>query len=260
MNNFLISLDKYKYGLFVMLVLYIISTSIRIQYGFVERPDLSNLLNPTPTEYIELKIEPLEMVEQRMNATGDIKNVVRDENSNGSSESNSNSDYKRESYYGNAKSLDDVDKSVYDLEKSFYDEAGGSQTRSQIQSDMDKRKKEQEEKERSKENAAKSSAATQNSVGTAQKGSVLVSYSLKDRKGQYVPAPGYMCPQGTTGKVVVNIKVDQSGKVIEARINSSSSSDDCMTSYALDFAKKSRFNYSSTATTQDGTITYTYVN
>lgn len=259
MNDFLSKLDKYKYGLSVMLVLYIFSTSIRIQYGFVDRPDLSNLLNPTPTEYIELKIEPLEMVEQRMNATGETKNVVRDENSNGSSQSD-NSDYKRESYFGNAKSLEDVDKSVYDLEKSFYSETGGSQARSQIQSEMDKRKKEQEDKDKSKENAAKSNTSSQNSVGTAQKGSVLVSYSLKDRKGQYVPAPGYMCPQGTTGKVVVNIKVDQAGNVIEARINSASASDECMTSYALSFAKKSRFSYTSTASTQEGTITYTYVN
>ncbi|MCO5261010.1 MAG: energy transducer TonB [Crocinitomicaceae bacterium] len=262
MNNLITKLDKYKYGISVMLIFYIISTSIRIQYGFVERPDLSDLLQQNTEEIIELRLEPPEMVEQRINATGEVKNAVNDENSNGKSNfSGGNDDYQQESYYKNAKSLKDVENSVYDLEKSLFNESGGAQSREQIQSDMDKRKKEQEEKNKSNNNSNKASSTAQNSVGDAQKGTVLVSYNLKDRKGQYVPAPGYMCPQGTTGKVIVNVKVDQAGNVIEAKVNSSSSSDDCMTSYALSFAKKSRFNYSSNASSsQEGTITYTYVN
>jgi TonB family protein len=259
MNNMLSKLDKYKYGFFAMIAFYVIFSSIHIQYGFVERPDISHLLNRKPDDVIELKLEPMEMVEQRMNATGEVKNAARDENSNGkSSGSGDNSSY--ESQYKNAKSLSDVEQSVYDLERSMFEETGGVQRRAEIQGEMDKRKKQQEELNKTK-NTSKSAGGTQNSVGDSPKGEVLVSYSLKSRSGSYVPAPGYMCPQGTTGKIIINVKVDQSGKVIEARVNSSSTTNDCMTSYALDFAKKSRFNYSSTAPgSQDGTITYTFVN
>lgn len=261
MNNMLAGLDKYKYGIIAMLLFYIGATTIRIQYGFVERPDLSDLLQQNPQEIIELQLETPEVVEQMMNATGEVKNAINDENSNGQSSDGGDESYQQESYYGNAKSLKDVENSVYELEKSFYNETSGAQSRAQIQSDMDKRKKEQEELNKTKNTNNKTGGASSNSVGDSQKGMVLVSYNLKDRKGQYVPAPGYMCPQGTTGKVVVTVKVNQAGNVIEAKVNGATSSDDCMASYALNFAKKSRFNYSSTAAdTQEGTITYTYVN
>ena len=83
MNNMLAGLDKYKYGIIAMLLFYIGATTIRIQYGFVERPDLSDLLQQNPQEVIELKLESPEVVEQLMNATGEVKNAINDENSNG---------------------------------------------------------------------------------------------------------------------------------------------------------------------------------
>lgn len=260
MNDFLSRIDKYKYGLFAMVAFYIIVSSIRVQYGFIQRPDISHLLNKKADDVIELKLEPMEIVEQRMTATGEIKNAARDENSSGQSDgSSSNSSSDRS--YSNSKSLADVEQSVYDLEKSMFEEAGGAIRRAEIQGDMEKRKKAQEEAEKTKSAAAKSAGANQNSVENSSKGEVLVSYSLKGRNGSYVPAPGYMCPQGTSGKVIIAIKVDQSGKVIEAKAAAGSSTDNCMVSYALDYAKKSKFNYTSTASNaQEGTITYTYVN
>lgn len=259
MNNLLSRLDKYKYGLFVMVIFYVIFSSIHIQYGFVEKPDISYLLNRKPDDVIELKLEPIEMVEQRINATGEIQNATRNENSSGNSSDGGNgSPY--ESQYTNAKSLKDVEQSVYDLERNLFEEAGGAQQRAEIQKEIERRKKEQEDNSKNKTLNSKSTG-TSGGTGDSAKGEVLVSYSLKGRSGSYTPAPGYMCPQGTTGKVVINIKVDASGKVVDARVGSSTSSNDCMINYALDFAKKSRFNYSSTApTSQEGTITYTYVN
>lgn len=258
MNNLLSKLDKYKYGLFAMIAFYIIFSSIRVQYGFVERPDISHLLNRKADDVIELKLEPLELVEQRMNATGEVKNASRDENSDGKAGGAvGSSDH--ESYYGSAKSLKDVEQSVYDLEKSMFEEAGGASQRAEIQKEMEQRKKNQEDNNKIKNNNPGSSS--QKSSGDSPKGEVLVSYSLKNRSGQYVPAPGYMCPQGTTGKIIVNVKVDQSGKVIEAKASSASASNSCMHSYALEFALKSKFNYSSNAPgVQEGTITYTFVN
>lgn len=259
MNNLLERLDKYKYGMFAMVAFFIIFSSIRVKYGFVERPDISHLLNKKPDDVIELKLEPLELVELRMNATGEVKNAARNENSDGSSSSGSNNNSNYESYYGSAKSLNDVEQSVYDLEKSMFEETGGASARAEIQKGIEQRKKEQQEANKNKPTSPSSS--TQKSSGDATKGKVLVSYNLSNRTGQSVPAPGYMCPQGTSGEIVINIKVDQSGKVIEAKVNPSSPANECMAHHALTFAKKSRFNYTSgTSGTQEGTITYTFVN
>jgi TonB family protein len=259
MNDLLSRLDKYKYGMFFMVAFFIIFSSIRVKYGFVDRPDISHLLNQKPDDVIELKLEPLELVELRMNATGEVKNATHDENSDGSSSSSSSnsSDYK--SYYGSAKSLNDVEQSVYDLEKSMFEEAGGAATRAEIQKGMEQRQKEQQDANKNKSNSTSSS--TQKSAGDSNKGKVLVRYNVANRTGQNVPAPGYMCPQGTSGEIVINIKVDPSGKVIEAKVNPSSATNECMIHHALEFAKKSKFNYTSTSSSaQEGTITYTFVN
>lgn len=258
MNNFLARLEKYKYGMFVMVVFFVAFSMIRIQTGFVERPNLAEILNTKQDDLIELKIEPIEMVEERIAASGAVQNLVNDENSNGKGSSGGN--MATPESYTSARSLKDVENSVYELERSFFEETGGAQARAAIQKEMDQRKKEQEAKQQKNETNTTQKGGGQNSVGTSVKGNVLVSYSLKNRSGQYVPAPGYMCPQGTTGKIIVNIKVDNSGKVIDAKVNSSSSNNECMVSYALEFAYKSRFSYKADVGVQEGTITYTYVN
>lgn len=84
-----------------------------------------------------------------------------------------------------------------------------------------------------------------------------VSYSLKDRNNYRLPPPIYTCIEG--GKVVINIKVDQNGKVIDAQLNSKSSgtSNGCLVENAITYALKARFN-SSSRQTQPGTITYLF--
>ncbi len=254
MNNLLEKLDKYKYGLFFMVVIFVIFSSIRMQYGFVDRPDLGRFLNQPP-DVIELKLEPMEMVEQRINATGEVKNAVRDENSEGSG---GNSGTSNDSY-SSAKSSQSAEQSIQDLEQSYYSETGGAEKRAAIQKEMDKRKSDQDEANKKKANN-QSTGNNKNTEGTAKtSGPVLVSWNLKDRSGQSVPAPGYMCPQGTSGTVVIGIKVDASGKVAEAKVNSSSANNECMTTKALEFARKSKFNYTANQGLQEGTITYTYV-
>lgn len=254
MNNLLARLDKYKYGLFFIVALFVVFSSIRMQYGFIDRPDLSYLLNKPP-DVIELKLEPMEMVEQRMNATGEVKNAVRDENSNGSGGSSGSSNES----YSSAKSLQAAEQNIYDLEQSFYSETGGAEKRAAIQQEMDKRKKEQEEDSKVRAKNSQQAGNNKNTEGTNTSGQVLTSWNLKNRSSVSIPAPGYMCPQGTSGTVVVGIKVDGSGKVVDAKVNSTSSNDDCMTSKALEFARKAKFNYTANQGLQEGTITYTYV-
>ncbi|MFD2543240.1 hypothetical protein ACFSSB_12980 [Lacinutrix gracilariae] len=82
-----------------------------------------------------------------------------------------------------------------------------------------------------------------------------IQYSLVNRKHKHLPIPIYLCESG--GKIVVNITVNASGKVTEASYNSASnSSNNCLIDHALEYAKKARFNSSSSQELQIGTITF----
>ena len=84
-----------------------------------------------------------------------------------------------------------------------------------------------------------------------------ISYSLVDRRHTSLPIPIYTCIEG--GKVVINIKVDPLGKVIEADVNKKSSNtlNGCLVDNAIAYALKSKFNAGEKAE-QMGTITYLF--
>lgn len=84
-----------------------------------------------------------------------------------------------------------------------------------------------------------------------------VSYSLLDRNNHKLPPPIYTCIEG--GKVVINIKVDVNGSVIEADFNekSSGTSNGCLVDNAIIYARKAKFSSSNKAS-QKGTITYLF--
>ncbi len=84
-----------------------------------------------------------------------------------------------------------------------------------------------------------------------------ISYSLIDRNHRSLPIPIYICIEG--GRVVINIKVDALGYVIEANVNTKSSStlNGCLVDNAIEYALKSKFNPSAKAS-QMGTITYLF--
>lgn len=84
-----------------------------------------------------------------------------------------------------------------------------------------------------------------------------ISYSLLDRNAYSLPPPIYTCIEG--GKVVVNIKVDASGYVVEADFNdqSSGTSNGCLVDNAIAYALKARFSPDS-KNSQIGTITYLF--
>ncbi|HET8736114.1 MAG TPA: hypothetical protein VFM69_05925 [Pricia sp.] len=84
-----------------------------------------------------------------------------------------------------------------------------------------------------------------------------VSFSLVDRSGYRLPPPIYTCIEG--GKVVVNIEVDASGRVVDASFNSRSSdtSNGCLVENAIAYALKSQFSRHH-RTLQKGTITYIF--
>lgn len=84
-----------------------------------------------------------------------------------------------------------------------------------------------------------------------------ISYSLVDRNAYKLPPPIYTCLRG--GKVVINIKVDTSGSVIDAFFNekSSTTNDYCLIENAITYALKAQFNSGKKAA-QKGTITYLF--
>lgn len=84
-----------------------------------------------------------------------------------------------------------------------------------------------------------------------------VSYSLVDRNNYQLPPPIYTCIEG--GKVVINIKVNAVGNVIEANLNekSSGTTNGCLVDNAITYALKAKFN-ASDKLSQKGTITYLF--
>jgi TonB family protein len=92
------------------------------------------------------------------------------------------------------------------------------------------------------------------------KGPTTISYTLEGRSHVYINPPVYQC-QGS-GKVVVDIVVNQSGYVIDANINKSKSqiTEDCLVEAANRAALTTRFNAKNTAPDrQRGTITYIFI-
>ena len=108
-------------------------------------------------------------------------------------------------------------------------------------------RKELEEKESQKKEYTQNLAERRTSV----------SFSLVDRQGYHLPPPIYTCIEG--GKIVINIKVDDRGFVIEADYNdaSSNTSNGCLIDNAITYAYKARFSPTDKAS-QIGTITYIF--
>jgi TonB family protein len=90
-------------------------------------------------------------------------------------------------------------------------------------------------------------------------GQTRITYALEDkRKAKYIDRPIYLCQGG--GTVVIKISVDQSGNVIDAKVESSSTTEQCVAETALTSAKNFIFhsNYNSSKKVE-GKITYIFV-
>lgn len=90
-------------------------------------------------------------------------------------------------------------------------------------------------------------------------GSAMVSYLLENRESKVLPVPGYKCK--ASGKVVINIEVDQQGKLTSFSLNEDKTLTDneCLRAEALAYAKKSTFFAKPDAPKkQAGTIEYLF--
>ncbi|MBB5267111.1 energy transducer TonB [Algibacter amylolyticus] len=96
----------------------------------------------------------------------------------------------------------------------------------------------------------------QQSDGNNSKSSIR--YSLLNRKKIHIPIPVYLCE--VDGKIVVNITVNANGKVVDAYVNNSSTSNNaCLMEHAIDYAKRSRFTPDAAKESQIGTITFFFI-
>lgn len=90
------------------------------------------------------------------------------------------------------------------------------------------------------------------------KGPTRIEYDLGGRGHRYIYRPIYKC-QGS-GKVIVAITVNPEGRVIDAKISSSNTSEICIHETALASAKQSLFAIDMSADPkQRGTISYEFV-
>ena len=95
-------------------------------------------------------------------------------------------------------------------------------------------------------------------IKNSSKRNSTVSYSLANRKALHLPNPVYTCD--TSGKVVINIVVSQTGKILKAKYNktSSTTSNECLIDAALNYALNANFTTFSGKTKQLGSITYNF--
>ncbi|HSP11576.1 MAG TPA: energy transducer TonB [Salegentibacter sp.] len=85
-----------------------------------------------------------------------------------------------------------------------------------------------------------------------------ISFSLKGRNAVNIPNPVYTCDRA--GKVVINIRVDSNGRVLETSVNTASSTttNQCLTENALQYAADAVFSQMPGRENQPGTITYEF--
>lgn len=92
---------------------------------------------------------------------------------------------------------------------------------------------------------------------TFYKGPTRVEYNFS-RSHRYIHVPVYKC-QGS-GKIIISIAVNQQGDVVDATVESSSTSEECIIETALQSARTSLFEGSISAGPRDkGTISYEFV-
>ena len=85
-----------------------------------------------------------------------------------------------------------------------------------------------------------------------------ISYRLVDRKDMYLPNPVYTCYGA--GRVVVNIEVDDLGKVKKGIYNkaASTTSNQCLIDAAIEYALQAKFTSDASRKKQLGTITFNF--
>jgi TonB family protein len=261
MNNLFLILDKYKYPILAVLLTFF-GAFFYLLFSSYEKSWEVEGWNFSSDAKVELMKDDLEInpedIEILSGQPKDVKSIARD--GSDQREKTMKDDWSADK----PMSTKDIVKSVKDLEKQYFKEAGGESKRQKILEE----KIQTEEKIKQKQVQTSKGGDNQNAKNGGDKsyaGNVMVDWVLSGRdphqnNNYYVRNPGYTCGEGSSGVVVVKIKVDQAGNVTSASVVNSSNANGCMLEQAKKYAMISRFAYSKTApAVQEGTIKYTFV-
>lgn len=114
------------------------------------------------------------------------------------------------------------------------------------------------EKEKKKKLSNSKSGKNAESVVKSGNRNTTISYQLVNRKDIDLPNPVYTCYG--SGKVVINVEVNNLGKVVANSYNknASTTSNECLIDAALEYSKLARFNTDGSKAKQLGTITFNF--
>ncbi|MBI2259925.1 MAG: hypothetical protein HYU67_13630 [Flavobacteriia bacterium] len=253
MNRIFDFLERYKFGLLAVLIVYIF-LFMYLQMETYEKwyvvPIWDERAELEKPQEIEIKAENIEVNQK---ASNDIKSISRD--------INDQSEKSLKEWSPN-KSAKQIENEVKQLEKKMFEETGEAQKREKIKQEQNSQKDKTE-----KEKYQKNKNVQTNSSDKVYSGSVMVDWELKNRQPHlnntwHVRNPGYTCGTGSNGRVFIKIKVTPSGNVSSAQFvpEKSQNVNDCMLTQAKKYALLSRFSYDSKEDKiQEGYIIYTFV-
>lgn len=138
------------------------------------------------------------------------------------------------------------DESVYDFEKRYRESLGGDKARKEIEEKRERERKEEQKKQSNKQKVDGGIGGTQGNQSGSD-GVTMVEWPKKERSAYNnddwnVRVPGYTCGIGVNDKVVLKLRVDMSGKVLDSEVVSGSNS--CCIEQAKKYAQKSKFESS----------------
>ncbi len=193
----------------------------------------------------ELMQQLPDQVAELMTRTGELRNVAANENSERTNEV--------VNYRGMTKQQ--INEQVYNDLKAMEAEEFAKLNEGKPDVLVNQNDKNNaDSKQRSKQNDWYNQKAQEKSYS----GNVTAAFNMSGRDANYNPVPTYRCK--THGVVVINITINTSGEVTDARVNEPKSSlNECLRAESEMYAKKWKFNYKEGAEKkQDGTITFTF--
>lgn len=219
--------------IFLLSAIVVVSAKIKLSHKRLSNVIYIEMERPEP------QIEPQEQKKQEPIDYSDVRNLTSNENATKELNDKLRDDRgtKAEDIYNEAKAVQDRVKSNRDLYEKGLREEQEIADRKNDKSDGTKRE------------------------DAKVKGLVTVSFSFQNpvRHSSNLITPAYMCEGG--GEVVLNVTLNRNGNVSSATPDrSSSTSDNCMITTAINAAKKSRFNIDTSAPEKhQGTITYIFI-
>ena len=114
------------------------------------------------------------------------------------------------------------------------------------------------EKEKKKKFSNSESGKEGEAVVKSGNRNTTISYQLVNRKDIDLPNPVYTCYG--SGKVVINVEVNNLGKVVKNSYNktASTTSNECVIDAALEYSEQARFSTDASKAKQLGTITFNF--